>query len=173
MHYIFYFLQLISPDSYSGMASAPSVSVYERSYEEMNSRAAQENREATCLSKIAYFEARGKSEGKKGMILVGAVTLNRVKSKGYGGSVCSVMRKKNAYSWYSDGLSDIPKDKERYKLARTVAKELLSGRYKSTLPSKVLYFKNCNTESAFFDKLRLYSRHSNHCFYYQKEERNS
>lgn len=171
MHYIFYFLQLISPSLVQEMASTPPVSVYERSYNEMNSRVARQAEEATCLSKIAYWEARGKSEGKKGMVLVGAVTLNRVKSKKYGGSVCSVMRKKNAYSWYSDGLSDKPKDKERYELAKLVAKELLSGKHQSKLPAKVLYFKNCKAESAFFDKLRLHSRHSNQCFYYQQEEK--
>ena len=163
MNYIFYFLQLISPNSYAGMASTPPVSLYERSYEQMNSKVAQENREASCMATALYHEARG--ETKSGMAMIGLIILNRTKSPKYANTVCEIIKERNAFQWYQYSKHNRPKEHSRYLLAQVVAKDLLSGRYDGKMSSSVLWFKVCNHPSEFFSKLKIYSRQSNHCFY--------
>lgn len=57
-----------------------------------------------------YFEARG--EGERGMIAVGHVTLNRVKSKDFPSTICGVVKQRSQFSWYKPGMNlntiDIP-----------------------------------------------------------------
>ena len=50
-----------------------------------------------CMIANLYFEARG--ESIKGMKAVAAVTLNRVKSKRYPSSICSVVFQRKQFSW--------------------------------------------------------------------------
>ena len=87
-----------------------------------------------CLAKNIYFEARG--EEIAGQYAVGLVTLNRVRSKRFPNSICNVVyqarywnnhpvRNKCHFSWYCDGKSDRPKDKDRWNLAQEIAETLL------------------------------------------------
>lgn len=163
MNYIFYFLQLISPNSYAGMASTPPVSLYERSYEQMNSKVAQENREASCMATALYHEARG--ETKSGMAMIGLVILNRTKSPQYANTVCGVIKEHNAFQWYKNSKKNKPKEYSRYLLAQSVAKELLNGKHDGKMSSSVLWFKVCDHESEFFTKLKLNKKQAVHCFY--------
>ena len=69
-----------------------------------------------CMVLNLYHEAR--SESNEGMIAVGHVTLNRVRSKNFPNTICNVVRqavyhkngvpKKNLcqFSWWCDGKSD-------------------------------------------------------------------
>ena len=68
--------------------------------------------ELYCLAKNIYFESR--NQPKLGRMAVGQVTMNRVNSKRFPNTVCSVIKqggeKRNRcqFSWYCDGKSDEP-----------------------------------------------------------------
>jgi spore germination cell wall hydrolase CwlJ-like protein len=151
------------PNEYTTMASTPPVSLYERSYEEMNARVAQENKEASCMAKALYWEAKG--ETKKGMTMVGLVILNRTKSPKYANTVCGVIKERNAFQWYKHSKKNKPKEHSRYLLAQAVAKDLLSGKHNGKMASSVLWFKVCDHPSEFFTKLKMAQKIGQHCFY--------
>ena len=60
--------------------------------------------ELFCLAQNIYFEARSENLA----YAVADVVLNRVKSSRYASSICSVIRQRKQFSWYSDGKSDKP-----------------------------------------------------------------
>ena len=80
-------------------------------------------KEKICLAKNIYFEARG--ESKKGQIVVGLITINRVKSKRFPQSICENVYKKlyvkriaktvAQFSWTIDDISNRPKNKKVWK----------------------------------------------------------
>ena len=84
-----------------------------------------------CLATNLYFEGRG--EDALGQYAIAEVTLNRVASAGYPDTICSVVKQgrvdqhgnpikhKCHFSWYCDGLSDVPKDREAWKRAVLMA----------------------------------------------------
>ena len=75
-----------------------------------------------CLATNLYFEARG--EPLAGQLAVGYSVMNRVKSPRYPDTVCGVIydaqfnswdpvnpiRHRCQYSWFCDGMSDVPTD---------------------------------------------------------------
>lgn len=74
-----------------------------------------------CLAQNIFFEARNQST--EGQVAVAWVTLNRLESEAFPGSICRVVRQANRdsngqpirhqcqFSWYCDGKSDrIPKN---------------------------------------------------------------
>lgn len=90
--------------------------------------------ETTCLAQNIYFEAR--DQNIKGQIAVALVTINRVKSKRFPNSICKVVKQaryrngrlvkhKCHFSWFCDGLSDIPKDRIAWKVSLTIANAML------------------------------------------------
>jgi spore germination cell wall hydrolase CwlJ-like protein len=76
-----------------------------------------------CLARNIYFEARG--ESTFGMIAVGQVTLNRVKSKNWQSDICSVVYADRQFSWTQDEYSNIPENMDAYRWAWLVAGALL------------------------------------------------
>jgi len=87
--------------------------------------------ELRCLALNIYHEARSQSE--IGQEAVAAVTLNRVKSKSFPGSVCKVVKqggqKRNRcqFSWWCDGKSDRATEREAWKKALEIGRESLLG----------------------------------------------
>jgi len=89
--------------------------------------------QAECLAKNLYFEARNQSDA--GGIAVSHVVLNRVASSRYPNNVCDVVtqakrnsagrliRHKCQFSWYCDGLSDWPKEREAWGHAQSLARQ--------------------------------------------------
>ncbi len=76
-----------------------------------------------------YWEARG--EGRKGMTAVGWTVLNRVKHREFPSTVCGVAYQGGEtppcqFSWWCDGRSDHPGERESWRTALTLAGELLS-----------------------------------------------
>ena len=84
-----------------------------------NTASKKAHKELRCLALNIYFEARG--EPTSGQLAVAIVTMNRVHSKRYPGSICSVVWQKHQFSWTHDGKSDRPTDKKAWKLAKKVA----------------------------------------------------
>jgi Cell wall hydrolyses involved in spore germination len=84
-----------------------------------------------CLAKNIYFEARNQSH--LGQIAVTHVVLNRIVDYRYPDTACEVVqqgpthtsgfpkRHKCQFSWYCDGLSDIPKNDELWEQAQAIA----------------------------------------------------
>lgn len=87
--------------------------------------------EHTCLSLAIYHEARG--ENSRGQAAVAWVVLNRLGDARYPKTICGVVqqgtRSKCQFSWYCDGLSDVPRDNASYERARTIATQVLVGEY--------------------------------------------
>ena len=119
--------------------------------------------EHTCLALNIYHEAR--SEGELGMKLVAQVTLNRVASKKpyMKDTICEVVKTKNAFEWFSDGKSDVPRNPKAWEQARRIATQAMNGDFKNLTSSK--YFKVCTVDSGFFDKLVFRHKFKRHCFY--------
>lgn len=85
-------------------------------------------REIECLALNSYFEARNQSVA--GQIAVAQVVLNRVNSPKFPNTICEVIQQGPTYenwkgtvlpirnqchfSWWCDGMSDIPHDQETY-----------------------------------------------------------
>ena len=82
-----------------------------------------------CLAMNLYWEARG--EGRRGMLAVGWVVLNRVRSPEFPASICGVVHQGGEqppcqFSWWCDGRSDRPRERESWQAAVAVAAELLN-----------------------------------------------
>lgn len=72
-----------------------------------------------CLAKNIYFEARG--EPMSGKIAVAMVTLSRVESSRWPGTICEVVWQPKQFSWTHDGLSDKPKQAAAWTEAKYAA----------------------------------------------------
>ena len=105
-------------------------------------------RSVECLALNMYHEAR--NQGSAGLLAVSAVVLNRVKDPKFPSTICEVIEQgptreswktrqtkdpndakfypiKNRcqFSWYCDGKSDVPKQKETYKRLLTIAESIV------------------------------------------------
>jgi len=92
-----------------------------------------------CLALNVYHEAR--SQPFIGQVAVAQVVMNRVRDDRYPDNVCDVVyqgqtyswkpdfpvRNRCQFSWYCDGKSDTPKDKEAWERARLVSHGVYNG----------------------------------------------
>lgn len=79
--------------------------------------------EIEWLARNIYHEARG--ESWEGMLAVGVVTLNRVKSADYPDTIEEVVKEYKQFSWFWDGLPDRVGDRAAWKKAKTAAAEVM------------------------------------------------
>jgi len=97
----------------------------------------------TCLAKNKYYEAR--PQGNEGWMAVTAVVLNRVNDDRFPNSICEVVEEgptrkswqdpnvripikhRCQFSWFCDGQSDNPKDKNTYNKMLSLADSILSN----------------------------------------------
>lgn len=95
-----------------------------------------DNEQFTCLALNVYHESRG--ESVDGQIAVGFVTLNRVASDRFPNTICGVVkqaklwngnpvRDRCQFSWWCDGRSDKPRNKEAWLKAKAVAYGVLDA----------------------------------------------
>jgi spore germination cell wall hydrolase CwlJ-like protein len=92
----------------------------------------------TCLALNIYFEAR--SETLQAQVAVGQVTLNRVSSPNYPSTVCEVVKQKGQFSWYSDGLSDTPKEALAWTRSLALADQMLAKTIQVKCVGDSLYY---------------------------------
>jgi spore germination cell wall hydrolase CwlJ-like protein len=104
----------------------------------------QRDAEVHCLALNIYFEAR--SEPESGQRAVGHVVMNRVAHSGYPDSVCEVVQQggeerlhRCQFSWWCDGQSDRPVNREAWNEARRLAREIYSGISKDTTDGALWY----------------------------------
>ncbi len=97
----------------------------EQKVEERNNEyvKALQNREVEWLARNIYHEARG--ESWEGMLAVGVVTLNRVKSPDYPDTVEDVVKEYKQFSWFWDGMSDRVRNRTAWKKAKAAAAEVM------------------------------------------------
>ena len=91
--------------------------------------------EVNCMALNIYYETRGSSLADS--YGVADVVLNRVEDTRYPNSICEVVyqgekhasgqmkRNRCQFSWYCDGKSDVPRDKESWKRAQSIAWDII------------------------------------------------
>jgi N-acetylmuramoyl-L-alanine amidase len=118
-----------------------------------------------CLAMVLYWEARG--EGRQGMVAVGSVVMNRVADHRFPDSVCAVVYQGGEsppcqFSWWCDGKSDYPSQRQSWVKATNVANNLLTARPKDPTDG-ALFFHNTSIRNPW-DR-NLTARIGNHIFY--------
>jgi hypothetical protein len=88
--------------------------------------------ERQCLALNIYFEAR--SEPLLGKITVGHVVLNRMRDRRFPNSACAVIRQggyrlryRCQFSWWCDGLSDRPVNRQAWRKSVHLANQVYNG----------------------------------------------
>ena len=91
--------------------------------------------EINCMALNIYYETRGSSLADS--YAVADVVLNRVEDTRYPNSICEVVyqgekhasgqmkRNRCQFSWYCDGKSDVPRDREAWKRAQSIAWDIV------------------------------------------------
>jgi spore germination cell wall hydrolase CwlJ-like protein len=95
--------------------------------------------EINCLAQNLYFEAR--NQRPIGMIAIGYLVKNRVTHSRWPNTMCKVIwqhrtirgRKRSQFSWTNDGLSDVPKELNAWKKAKSIAKNI----YRELVPNPI------------------------------------
>ncbi len=132
-----------------------------------------------CIATAIYFEARG--EPLLGQIAVGHVIMNRVQSENYPNDPCSVVTQSKTYDWnpdvpipnrcqfsfYCDGKSDVPKDKEAYDLARMIAWGVYHNRVNDPTDGSIFYHADY-VQPVWASKKQYYRQIKTHIFYKDK-----
>lgn len=168
MVFIFYLIQLLTPDSLSTSSQKASVESLETFYASGNTRVAGEAERAyrmdvECLTRIVYNEST--SEPLLGKKLVAQTTINRVNSGKFPSTVCANMKMKGSYSFYNPKSKHVDKIRKYPVEYKHIAEKALNGEYSHLISRNVLYFKRCDVSSSFFNKLVMVTRSGNHCFY--------
>jgi len=96
----------------------------------------------TCLARSIYWEAKGRDTRE--MEAVANVVMNRLGHDGFPDTVCAVVKqgsetKSCQFSWWCDGRSDQVEEKQRYDVAKEIARKALNQQLKD--PTRgALYF---------------------------------
>ena len=116
-----------------------------------------------CIAIAVYFEARG--ENLAGQMMVAETILNRVADPRWPNTACKVVKQRSQFSFYSDGKSDKPKNRELYLVATDVASEALEGKH---LNSGSLWFHANYVKPSWRHRLEVSVRIGRHIFYKDK-----
>ena len=118
-------VMLIEPPTTKKKQSLPNL--FENQEHKMEVEAIDESSELYCMAQNIYFEAGNQS--RAGKIAVARVVMNRVNNPGWPDTVCDVIKQKMQFSWYWDGVHDIPNKKSKtWKDSVEVATEVMFGK---------------------------------------------
>jgi len=104
-------------------------------------------KELECLARNIYFESA--SEPFEGKVAVAQVTMNRVASGNFAGTICGVVYQKNViydkvicqFSWYCDSPSTLKvRSPELYRESYEVAKKVLLEGFRLPSLNKALFY---------------------------------
>ncbi|MBF0256530.1 MAG: cell wall hydrolase [Gammaproteobacteria bacterium] len=127
---------------------------------------AQASSALNCMAQNIYFEAG--IEDRQGKIAVANVTMNRLKSRHYPDSVCSVVFQRSAkacaFSWTCDGKSNLPPSNELYQESLQIARLALSGALKDVTGAADHYHANY-VSPGWGKRDKLSARIGRHLFY--------
>ena len=124
--------------------------------------------ETECLAKNIYFEAH--TESREGQLAVATVTMNRVQSHVFPGTVCGVVLDKSSkgcqFSWVCDGKTDIIHNRSDYKESIELAEEVLLSRKRSSIiSSDVLYYHADYVDPYWAKTKKYFTKIGAHLFY--------
>ncbi len=123
---------------------------------------ALEKTQMGCLALNIYHEARGESlEGQKA---VAAVTLNRVRSGKFPGSVCAVVWQASQFSWTLTQRSYFPTDMKAWVQAMDIAKSSLDKKAAAEYDN-LLYYHSKRVRPSWSKHKRFVARVGSHLFY--------
>ena len=123
--------------------------------------------EQECLALSMYFEAR--SEGRRGMLAVGWTVMNRIRSDAFPGTPCRVVRQGGEqppcqFSWWCDGRSDRPRNRESWDQALEIAARLMTD--PPADPTRgALFFHRADVSPAWRHSRTRTVRIGSHIFY--------
>lgn len=119
------------------------------------------SKETACLAKNIYYEAKG--ESAQGQMAVAQVTLNRLRSKQWGKTICQVVYAKNQFSWTSSKRTKAPKGTAWLQALRVAEKAKRGAKMKGM--QNVLYFHAKGNKPGWAHKRKVAIRLGNHVFY--------
>lgn len=129
---------------------------------------AYSKQDVRCLALNIYHEAR--SETESGQVAVALVTLNRVASKAFPGSICAVVKqggvKRNRcqFSWWCDGRSDEPTNEKAWQRAMRIARRVIEA----SVPDPThgaLYYHASYCKPSWSSAFKRTARIGQHLFY--------
>ena len=139
-----------------------------REYRELKNK----QQEKQCLTAALFHEARG--EGLVGIKAVASVIENRKHSSGYPSTYCKIIKQHKQFSFVLEGkpLHNLeqqvkPSEKEVFALVSRVAEQVLEGRFKPTLPARVLHYTTHAVSNQWTAKMQVVAKVGNHRFYVQ------
>jgi spore germination cell wall hydrolase CwlJ-like protein len=118
-----------------------------------------------CLALAIYWEAR--NQPTSGQQAVAEVVINRSNSSKFPKGICAVVTETCDFSFYCDGLSDVPKEKSAWQKALKIAKNALVSTTR-ILPKTTYYFHNTTVSPPFFKKKTFVTQIGSHKFYKEK-----
>ncbi len=118
------------------------------------------------LTQNIYHESRGESEF--GQLLVGIVTLERLRSGRWGNTIHKVVTANKQFSWYSDGKSDMFYDAEAWQKAKSIARLAIMINEKLDMHGVMFYHKDSRKPYWADDMIRVVSV-GRHIFYKRKK----
>jgi len=93
-----------------------------------------------CLALNIYWEARNQPDiGQRG---VSHVVLNRMADPRFPDSICDVIHQPAQFSWFWDGLPDIPTTGKAWDRANRIAVEVISGQSLDPTGGALYYHAN-------------------------------
>ena len=143
---------------------------------DMNILFSHENEpQAWCLAQNIYYEARGSSRADQAA--VADVVLNRVEDARYPDSICEVVHQGRQYangqmirnqcqfSWYCDGKSDYPRDKEAWSKAQQTAYMMLYYKDYRGITEGATHYHADYVAPKWVKDMQLIGRIGDHIFY--------
>lgn len=126
--------------------------------------------EKQCLTAALFHEAKG--EGLVGIKAVASVIENRKHNADYPGTYCKIIKQHRQFSFVLEGKpihkleqQVKPSEKEVFALVSRVAEQVLEGRFKPTLPAKVLHYTTHAVRNQWTAKMQVVAKIGNHRFY--------
>jgi spore germination cell wall hydrolase CwlJ-like protein len=123
-----------------------------------------------CIVEALWYEAR--SETEEGMRHVASVLLNRTQSKHYPSNLCAVVRQPKQFS-YRNHLGNShkflpvkarPTEQDELQAAERISQEIITGRFKITLPKTVLWYHTTRVNPYWTEKMEVVKIHGSHVF---------
>lgn len=132
------------------------------------SGALDQSRDLDCLTRVAYYEARG--EGADGMRAVTQVVLNRVRHPAFPKSICGVVYQGSnrstgcQFSFTCNGAMRAPVQTAAWNRARDIASQALSGKVYASV-GNATHFHTTSVSPSWRHRLVKVGQVGDHLFY--------
>lgn len=154
---------LLTMHNDSSFVDQPAASLNLPQYKDLNK---EQKKEIDCLTRNIYREAG--IEPEDGMIAVGLVTMNRVKTEGFPETVCKVVNQKRKqtcqFSWVC--LQNLPRvDQRIYSYSRSLAIKVFFNHNKIVDTTQGALFYHADYVRPRWNNLEVTTKIGRHIFY--------